>query len=73
LGQDKKVGGYQITLPNPAGGILNRMPCRLIKGKIIHFTFPADKMLLLGQSKFSVLTIIWMKIAHAVFTHNGYS
>jgi hypothetical protein len=25
LDPDKKVGGYQITLPNPAGGILDRL------------------------------------------------
>jgi hypothetical protein len=30
LDPDKKVGGYQITLPNPAGGILDRLRCRLI-------------------------------------------
>jgi hypothetical protein len=28
--QRQKVGGYQITLPNPAGAILDRLPCRLL-------------------------------------------
>jgi hypothetical protein len=32
---DKKMGGYQITLPNPAGGILDRLPCRLPVQRIV--------------------------------------
>jgi hypothetical protein len=29
IGSGQKVGGYQITLPNPAGAILDSLPCRL--------------------------------------------
>jgi hypothetical protein len=34
IGQGQKVGGYQITLPNPAGGILDRLPCRLLASQL---------------------------------------
>jgi hypothetical protein len=37
IGQVQKVGGYQITRPNPASGILDRLPCVLRKWVISDY------------------------------------
>ena len=51
IGQVQKVGGYQITRPNPAGGILDRLPCVLRKCIWVISDYPLLKCITARKSE----------------------
>ena len=56
IGPGQKVGGYQITLPNPAGGILDRLPCRLRIVLRLYFSIIRQKLRCKLQQKLPGVT-----------------